>query len=65
VIKVAKKLGFEFSRQAGSSHAVYKRAADRRRVIVPVHSGKEIKRKTLAAICDQLGVDFEHFRALG
>lgn len=50
VIKVLKKTGFQFLRQSGSSHAIYKRPTDGKRTCVPVHPGKIIKRKTLKAI---------------
>jgi predicted RNA binding protein YcfA (HicA-like mRNA interferase family) len=36
VIRVAERLGFEFDRQK-SSHAVYIRTSDRRRLVIPVH----------------------------
>lgn len=64
VIRVAGKLGFEYSRQAGSSHAIYKRKSDKRRVVIPIHPGKEIKRKTLAAIITDLGITIDEFREL-
>lgn len=38
VIRVAEKLGFAFDRQKGS-HMVYLRAADHRRLVIPVHKG--------------------------
>lgn len=40
-IKVIQKLGFYFDRQKGS-HAIYK-SIDGKRVVVPIHSGKDIK----------------------
>ena len=46
VIKVAKKLGFQFDRQSGS-HAVY------------IHPGKDIKPKTLKGIIDDMGVTID------
>ena len=64
VLRVARKLGFEFSRQAGSSHAVYKRASDNRRGVIHIHSGKTIKIKTLAAIIKDLGITVDEFRDL-
>ena len=64
VIRVAKKLGFEFSRQAGTSHAVYKRKSDKRRVIIPNHPAQNVKRKTLAAIISDLGITVDEFRKL-
>jgi|APIni6443716594_1056825.scaffolds.fasta_scaffold2014921_2 predicted RNA binding protein YcfA (HicA-like mRNA interferase family) len=64
VIRAAKKLGFEFSRQSGTSHAVYKRPFDKRRVIIPNHPAITVKRKTLAAIISDLGITVEEFRKL-
>ena len=40
-IRVIQKLGFYFDRQKGS-HAIYKNM-EGQRVIVPIHSGKDIK----------------------
>jgi predicted RNA binding protein YcfA (HicA-like mRNA interferase family) len=40
IIRVARKLGFYFSRQSGS-HAIF-RHPDGRRITVPIHGGKEI-----------------------
>ena len=64
VIRVAEKLDFEFSRQSGTSHAIYKRKSDRRRVVIPVHPGRDIKRKTLAAIISDLGITVDEFREM-
>jgi predicted RNA binding protein YcfA (HicA-like mRNA interferase family) len=64
VIRAAKKLGFEFSRQSGTSNAVYKRQSDKRRVIIPKHPAVTVKRKTLAAIISDLGITVEEFRKL-
>ncbi|MGD0127546.1 MAG: type II toxin-antitoxin system HicA family toxin [Terriglobia bacterium] len=47
--RVVRRLGFEFRRQAGS-HAIYVRPTDHARVVIPMHSGVAIKRKTLRAI---------------
>ena len=64
VIRVAEKLGFEFSRQAGTSHAIYKRKSDKRRLVIPVHSSIDMKRKTLAAIISDLGITVDEFRGM-
>jgi predicted RNA binding protein YcfA (HicA-like mRNA interferase family) len=64
VIRIAHNLGFEFSRQSGTSHAVYKRQSDKRRVIIPKHPSITVKRKTLAAIISDLGITIEEFRKL-
>lgn len=60
VIKVALKLGFEFDRKSGS-HEVYYRKADKRRIVVQVHSGKDIKPKTLHGIIKDMGLEVEEF----
>ena len=41
VVKVLESVGFQFIRQSGSRHAIYKRASDKRRTNVPIHSGKK------------------------
>jgi predicted RNA binding protein YcfA (HicA-like mRNA interferase family) len=64
VIKVLTKIGFRFKRQSGSSHAIYYRQEDKRRVNVPVHSGKIIKRKTLKSIILSAGLTIEDFEKL-
>lgn len=64
VPRVARKLGFEFSRQASTSHAVYKRPSDNRRVVIHIHQGKTIKKKTLVAIIKDLGITGDEFRDL-
>ena len=56
-------MGFLLDRQRGS-HVVYFRERDRRRVVIPVHSGRTLKPKTLAAIIDDLGLTVEEFREL-
>jgi len=63
VIRVAERLGFVFDRQRGS-HAVYYRPKDKRRVVIPVHSGKEIRPKTLKGIIADMGLTVEEFREL-
>jgi len=63
VIRVAEQLGFVFDRQKGS-HAVYYRLKDKRRVIIPVHSSKEIKPKTLAGIIKDMGLAVAEFKEL-
>ncbi|MBI5189184.1 MAG: type II toxin-antitoxin system HicA family toxin [Nitrospirae bacterium] len=64
VVKVLRKIGFELLRQSGTSHAIFKRASDKKRVNVPVHSGKIIKRRTLKSIMDCAGITVEEFDEL-
>lgn len=64
VIRVIAHLGFEFSRQAGTGHAIYRRAFDGKRTVVPLHAGVVLKRKTLKAILADIGITIEEFRDL-
>ncbi len=61
--KVAKDIGFAYDRTTGS-HEVYYRQADNRRIVIPVHAGKTIKPKTLAAIVRDMGLTMEEFAKL-
>ncbi len=63
LMKVARKLGFEFDRQSGG-HAVYYREADKRRIVIPVHAGKDIKPKTLHGIITDMGLTVKQFKAM-
>jgi len=56
--RVAQRLGFEFRRQRGS-HAIYVRAIDSARVVMPMHSG-DLKRKT--RIIADLKISVEELR---
>jgi predicted RNA binding protein YcfA (HicA-like mRNA interferase family) len=58
-IKVIEKLGFYFDRQKGS-HAVYK-SFEGLRVVVPMHSGKDLKQGTLMGMIQDIGIDKETF----
>ena len=63
VARVALGLGFEFRRQRGS-HAIYVRPVDHGRVVIPMHSGATIKRKTLRGIINDLKLTPEEFSNL-
>ena len=63
VVRVAQSLGFEFRRQRGS-HAIYVRATDHARVVIPMHASGELKRKTLHGIILDLKLTVEEFRSL-
>ncbi len=63
IIKVAVKLGFQFDRKSGS-HAIYYRDSDKRRIVVPIHSGKIIKPKTLSGIIKDMGLESNEFQSL-
>ena len=58
-IKVIEKLGFYFDRQKGS-HAIYKND-DGRRVVIPTHSGKDLKQGTLMGMIEDIGIDKNRF----
>ena len=60
--RVAERLGFEFRRQTGS-HAIYVRASDHARVVIPMYKG-ELKRKTLRGIIQDLKISVEEFASL-
>ncbi len=53
------KLGFFKFHQVGS-HAQYKHT-DGRRITVPVHAGKDLDKKTLKGILDDLNLSVEEF----
>jgi predicted RNA binding protein YcfA (HicA-like mRNA interferase family) len=59
--RIAAKLGFAF-RQRGS-HAIYVRASDQARVVIPMHAG-DLKRKTLRGIIADLKISVEEFRQM-
>ena len=58
-IKVIKKLGFYLDRQKGS-HAIYKDDKGRR-VVVPIHSGKDLKTGTLNGMITDLDIERDTF----
>jgi len=64
IIRVLEKLGFVLLRQSGSSHAIYKRALDNRRTVVPVHSGVILKRRTLKSILKDADLTLDKLREL-
>lgn len=63
LIRVAKQIGFELDRQKGS-HAVFYRPSDKARVVIPIHSGRDIKPKTLRGIIDDMRITPEEFKEL-
>ena len=64
VVKVLRKLGFEFYRQAKGSHEMWRRMQDGRHTIVPRHAGRIIKRRTLKSILDDIGLSVNEFRRM-
>jgi predicted RNA binding protein YcfA (HicA-like mRNA interferase family) len=63
VIRVAEQIGFAFDRQRGS-HAVYLRASDHRRLVIPVHKGRDLKPGTLRGLIDDMGLSAQEFVAM-
>ena len=59
-VKVAEKLGFAFDRQKGS-HAVYFRVSDKRRLVIPMHKGRDLKAGTLRGLIDDMGMSVNEF----
>ncbi len=64
IIKVVEQLGFEFVRQSGSSHAIYRRTSDNKRTTIPIHGKKSLKRKTIKSICKDIGITLEKMKDL-
>ena len=63
LVRVAKQLGFELDRQKGS-HAIFYRPSDKARVVIPIHSGQDIKPKTLHGIIDDMRISPERLKEL-
>jgi predicted RNA binding protein YcfA (HicA-like mRNA interferase family) len=63
VVRAAQRLGFDFRRQTGS-HTIYVRPTDHARVVIPMHRGVAIKRKTLRGIIEDLKLTVEEFSKL-
>ena len=59
LIRVLNRLGF-FEHHRVGSHAQFKNS-DGRRVTVPVHAGKDINKKTLKGIIDDIDLSVEEF----
>ncbi len=64
VVRVAKKLGFYFCRQAKGSHEIWRRDSDGRQTTIPNHGSKLLKRKTLKSISKDFGIAPEEFLRL-
>ena len=61
--RVAQSVGFVFDRQRGS-HAVYYRSLDKKRVVIPMYSGRDLKPGTLRGIITDMGLTPDEFIAL-
>lgn len=61
IIKIAKKLGFYFYRQAKGSHEIWRRDNNGRQTTIPNHGSKIIKRRTIKAILEDFQISTEEF----
>ena len=57
------RLGFVLDRQKGS-HAVFYRAQDGARVVIPLHASADLKPKTLLGILSDIGITVEELRQM-
>ena len=60
IIKILKRLGFEFHRQAAGSHEIWHNPGTNRYTTIPNHAG-DMPEGTLKAILKQAGIDPEDF----
>ena len=60
IIKILKKFGFEFHRQAAGSHEIWFSSASNRYTTIPNHPG-DMPEGTLRAILKQAEIDIEEF----
>ncbi len=60
IIKILKKFGFEFFRQAAGSHEIWHNPKTKRFTSIPNHTG-DMPEGTLRAILKQADIDVEDF----
>jgi predicted RNA binding protein YcfA (HicA-like mRNA interferase family) len=60
IVKILKKFGFEFLRQASGSHEIWYNPNTNRYTTIPNHPG-DMPEGTLRAILKQAGIDVEAF----
>lgn len=58
-IRVISKLGYQLHRQKGS-HGIYKNSSGQR-VVVPIHSGKDLKPGTILGMIKDIGLEKTEF----
>ncbi|MEW5843677.1 MAG: type II toxin-antitoxin system HicA family toxin [Bacteroidota bacterium] len=63
IIKRIKKFGFRFYRQGKGSHELWVRDEDGKVIPVPHHKGKSIRKGTVKAIIQEIGVTVDKFMA--
>jgi predicted RNA binding protein YcfA (HicA-like mRNA interferase family) len=64
VIRALRRAGFSVTRTSGSHCRLVHASDPARRVTVPVHSGKDLKRGTVQGILRQAGLTAEELAAL-
>ena len=62
LVKILEKEGFQFIRQSGTSHAIYKRFSDKKRVSVPMHGKTIIRRGTIKIILKGAGLTVDDLK---
>jgi predicted RNA binding protein YcfA (HicA-like mRNA interferase family) len=60
IIKILKKFGFEFHRQAAGSHEIWFNSKTKKFTTIPNHAG-DMPEGTLRAILKQAEIDIENF----
>ena len=60
IVKILKKFGFEFQRQAAGSHEIWYNPSTNRYTTIPNHPG-DMPEGTLRAILKQAGIDVMSF----
>jgi predicted RNA binding protein YcfA (HicA-like mRNA interferase family) len=60
IVKILKRFGFEFFRQAAGSHEIWHNPTTKRFTTIPNHTG-DLPEGTLRAILKQANIDVEDF----
>jgi len=63
IVRILKKMGFEFYRQAAGSHEIWYNPVSRKFTTIPNHTG-EMPEGTLKAILKQADIDADEFLRL-
>lgn len=62
IIQALKKVGFTEDRQKGS-HLILVNSKTKARTVIPIHSGRTIKKQLMRAIIDDAKISIEEFIA--
>jgi len=60
LVRILQKDGFVFAHQKGS-HATYKHTVTKKRITIPMHPGKDLKRGLVKGILNELGLSTDEF----